>query len=276
MRFDYLKMHGTGNRILVVDARGRNAPPPPPDTLRALANAVTGPGFDQLLWVTDAQGAGGLAAYRVFNADGSEVEQCGNGARCLAHALGSEPGAPRAFTLESPAGPVSATILDSGDVSISMGVPITDPRRVPFVADEERLLYPLTVDGRRYDVAVVSMGNPHCVIDLDDAASAPVAEIGPLIEHHERFPERVNVGFMQVVDRGNIVLRVHERGVGETLACGTGACAAVVCGRRRDLLDETVGVRLPGGQVMVSWRGAGETVWLTGSAELISEGTVDL
>ncbi len=157
-----------------------------------------------------------------------------------------------------------------------MGVPVTDPARVPFDADRERLVYALDVDGRRFDVAVVSMGNPHCVIEVGDAAGAPVGEIGPLIEHHERFPERVNVGFMQVVDRGNIVLRVHERGVGETLACGTGACAAVVCGRRRDLLDETVGVRLPGGQVMVSWRGTGETVWLTGSAELISGGSLDL
>ncbi len=276
MRFDYLKMHGTGNRILVVDARGKDAPPPGADALRELADAATGPGFDQLLWVTAAPGADSLAAYRVFNADGSEVEQCGNGARCLAYALAREPGAPRAFTLASPAGPVSAAILDDGDVSISMGVPVTDPPRIPFVADEERLLYPLDVDGRRFDVAVVSMGNPHCVIEVDDAAGAPVAEIGPLIEHHERFPERVNVGFMQVVDRGNLVLRVHERGVGETLACGTGACAAMVCGRRRDLLDETVGVRLPGGQVMVSWRGAGETVWLTGSAEPIAEGSLHL
>jgi diaminopimelate epimerase len=276
MHIDYIKMHGTGNRILVVDQRERNAPPPDAATLRQLGNPATGPGFDQLLWVTAAKVAGNIAAYRVFNADGSEVEQCGNGVRCVAWALSRQPKAPRAFTLESPAGPVSAAILDDGQVSISIGAPVFEPARIPFIADEEKLQYPLRVGEQQFSVAAVSMGNPHCVLQVDDVAAAAVDRIGPMIEHHERFPQRANVGFMQIVDRGNILLRVHERGVGETLACGTGACAAVVSGQRLGLLDETVSVRLPGGQVMVSWRGAENAVWLTGNAELISEGTVEL
>jgi len=276
MHIDYLKMHGTGNRILVVDQRKQNASPPDSATLQRLGNAETGPGFDQLLWVTAATTPGNLAAYRVFNADGSEVEQCGNGVRCVAWALSREKTAPRAFVLESPAGPVSAAILDDGQVSISMGAPQFDPAEIPFTADDEQLLYKLQVGDQEYEVAAVSMGNPHCVLQVDDVATAAVANIGSLIEHHERFPQRTNVGFMQIIDRANIMLRVHERGVGETLACGTGACAAVVSGQRLGLLDENVSVRLPGGQVMVSWRGAENTVWLTGNAELISEGTIEL
>mgnify|MGYP001823251861 CR=1 FL=1 len=276
MQFDYLKMHGTGNRILVVDQREESMQPPDSVTLRRLGSAATGPGFDQLMWVTAAQHSGNIAAYRVFNADGSEVEQCGNGVRCVAAALAREASVPREFTLESPAGPVSAAILDDGQVSISMGAPAFEPARIPFVADEEQLQYSLEVDGQQFEVAVISMGNPHCVLKVEDVAEAAVEKLGPLIELHERFPERVNVGFMSIIDRYSIALRVHERGVGETLACGTGACAAVVAGQRLGLLDETVSVRLPGGQVVVSWRGEGDPVWLTGSAELISEGTVQL
>jgi diaminopimelate epimerase len=276
MQFDYVKMHGTGNRILVVDQREKNMPPPDSATLRRLGNEATGPGFDQLMWVTAAQHPGNIAAYRVFNADGTEVEQCGNGVRCIALALAREASVPREFTLESPAGPVSAAILDDGQVAISMGAPAFEPARIPFVADEEQLQYSLEVDGQQFEVVVISMGNPHCVLQVEDVAEAAVKELGPLIELHERFPERVNVGFMSIIDRHSIALRVHERGVGETLACGTGACAAVVTGQRLGLLDETVSVRLPGGQVVVSWRGEGDPVWLTGSAELISEGTVQL
>jgi diaminopimelate epimerase len=157
-----------------------------------------------------------------------------------------------------------------------MGTPEFEPARVPFVADAYAPQYSLDVDGRELDISVVSMGNPHCVLQVADVASAPVAEIGPEIEHHERFPARTNVGFMKISDRANIELRVHERGVGETLACGTGACAAVVAGQKLGLLDDEVNVRLPGGQVVVSWRGGKEPVWLTGNAELISEGTLDL
>ena len=265
MQVPYLKMHGTGNQILVVDQRTSNRPPPTPDKLRELGDKTTGPGFDQLLWVNQATSDACRARYRVFNADGSEVEQCGNGVRCVARALAGGDGRAQEFVLESPAGHIEARVMSDGLVAVSMGTPIFEPSQVQ-----------LQVLGESVDVSVVSMGNPHCVLRVADIVNAPVEELGPAIEHHERFPELTNVEFMMVADRLNIDLRVHERGVGETRACGTGACAAVVAGQRLGLLDEHVKVRLPGGQVMVSWRGGDDPVWLTGNAVLISEGTMDL
>ncbi len=229
-----------------------------------------------MMWVSRPADPLHAASYRVFNADGSEVEQCGNGVRCVASVLAGDRPPSKLMTLESPAGTVSVRFNDDGLLSVSMGTPEFEPARVPFVADAYAPQYTLDVDGRELDVSVVSMGNPHCVLQVADVASAPVAELGPVIEHHERFPARSNVGFMKISDRANIELRVHERGVGETLACGTGACAAVVIGQNLGLLDDEVNVRLPGGQVVVSWRGGKEPVWLTGNAELISEGTLDL
>jgi len=268
-------MQGTGNRIVVVDQREKKLPPPSPLRLRELGNEFTGPGFDQLMWVSQSRDAAHAASYRVFNADGSEVEQCGNGVRCVARILARDSQHATAFTLESPAGPVS-TRVDDNLVSVSMGTPEFEPARIPFVADARSTCYALEVDGQILEICAVSMGNPHCVLQVPDVGRAPVEEFGPKIEHHARYPERSNVGFMTVLDRTNIDLRVHERGVGETLACGTGACAAVVSGQQMGLLDERVNVRLPGGQVVVSWRGGTEPVWLTGNAELISEGTFDL
>ena len=276
MRVHYLKMHGAGNRIVVVDRRHDNLSPPDVDTLQMLADESSGPGFDQLMWVTAAAKGEHVASYRVFNADGSEVEQCGNGVRCVARMLANEWPDKRSLLLESPAGLVEARILGAGLFSISMGAPEFDPASIPFVADKAAPRYRLDVDGQPYDVAVLSMGNPHCVLEVDNVNEAPVARLGPLIEHHERFPQRTNVGFMAVVDRRTIDLRVHERGVGETLACGTGACAAAVAGSRLGLLDDEITVRLPGGQLVVSWRGGTDPVWLTGNAELISEGSMDL
>ena len=276
MHVAYLEMHGAGNRILVVDQRRDDLPAPSGDRIRELATASIAPAFDQLMWVTRAQDAQNTASYRVFNNDGSEVEQCGNGVRCVARMLAGTAGEAASFTLESPAGPVHARVLDNGLVAVDMGCPVFDAREVPFLADPAGPGHELAVDGQTVTIAVVSMGNPHCVILVDDVASAEVERLGPLIEHHERFPERVNVGFMQVVDRDAIRLRVHERGVGETLACGTGACAAVVTGQRLGLLDGETTVELPGGQLVVSWRGGCEPVWLTGNAELISEGSMDL
>jgi diaminopimelate epimerase len=165
---------------------------------------------------------------------------------------------------------------ENGLVSIDMGSPRFAPAEIPFVAAAEALLYPLDVDGETLEVAALSMGNPHCVLQVADVRSAAVETLGPAIEHHDRYPQRANVGFMCIVDRSTIELRVHERGVGETRACGTGACAAVVAGHRLGLLDADVTVRLPGGEVMVSWRGGEEPVWLTGNAELLSEGTVEI
>jgi diaminopimelate epimerase len=229
-----------------------------------------------MMWVGPPSIAGAAASYRVFNRDGSEVEQCGNGVRCVVRMLARKTPGKDAFLLESPAGPVEAVILDDGRVSVSMGAPVFEPARVPFVADAQQVSYALETCGRTHQVAVISMGNPHCVLLVDSIASADVDRLGPAIEEHPRFPEAANVGFMSVTDRANIELRVYERGVGETLACGTGACAAVVAGQRLGLLDDEVTVRLPGGQLVVSWRGDAEPVWLTGNAELISEGTIDL
>lgn len=276
MNVAYTKMHGTGNLILVVDQRAQKSAPPTPEQLQRLGDPATGPGFDQLMWVESADTEGMAARYRVFNNDGSEVEQCGNGVRCVASYLANDGGHAQSFTLQSPAGPVEARVDDDGLVAVSMGVPEFEPERIPFIADERADRYTLSVGATDYEACVVSMGNPHCVLHVDDVATAPVNELGPLLEHHERFPQLANIGFAHLRDRGSIDLRVFERGVGETAACGTGACAAVVTGQALGLLDESVDVRLPGGQVVVSWRGAAELVWLTGNAEYISEGIMYL
>ena len=275
MQFAYFEMQGTGNKIVVVDQRETNLPPPDSSRVRRLADVADGPVFDQLMWVSQSENPEHAASYRVFNVDGSEVEQCGNGVRCVARILAAQSPETRQFTLASPAGPVAVRIEDDA-VAVCMGIPEFDPDLVPFVADHPAARYELAVDGETLEVQVVSMGNPHCVLQVDDVGQAPVQRLGPSIERHERFPRKTNVGFMHVVDSKHIELRVHERGVGETLACGTGACAAVVCGHRAGVLDDQVTVSLPGGQVVVSWRGATEPVWLTGNAELISEGTLHL
>jgi len=276
MSVPYRKMHGTGNLILVVDQRSENLPPPGEAKLRELGDEKTGPGFDQLMWILPPENGAGVAAYRVFNADGSEVEQCGNGVRCVARHLFDLDEASGEFVLQSPAGPVTAQVFSDGMVAVSMGAPIFDPDRIPFIATAAADSYTLAVGDENFDVCAVSMGNPHCVVMVDDVATARVSELGPKIEHHEQFPELANVGFMHIRNPSNIDLRVFERGVGETAACGTGACAAVVSGQRLGQLDEEVSVRLPGGQVVVSWRGGDSPVWLKGNAELIDEGTMNL
>lgn len=276
MKIAYTKMHGAGNKILVVDQRVGAQPIPSRAQLRELGDEATGPGFDQLMWITRADDPIFAAGYRVFNADGTECEQCGNGVRCIASFLANENGHAQAFTLLSPAGPIEAEVDDDGLVTVNMGTPEFAPALIPFTAAGQADRYDLEVDGRRCTVCAVSMGNPHCVVHVDDVDSAPVNELGPLLGRHERFPQGVNVGFAHIRDRGNIDLRVFERGAGETEACGTGACAAVVTARALDLLDTTVNVKLPGGQLVVSWRGSSEPVWLTGNAEYISRGIIDL
>jgi len=269
-------MHGAGNRIVVVDVRDKNRPIPTPEQLIILGDESTGPGFDQLMWVMSAADSDVAASYRVFNADGSEVEQCGNGVRCVAWMLAQEDGAPSTMMLDSPAGPIEVRMISANQFSANMGTPEFRPERIPFIADAPATRYTLDVAGRNIDVAVVSMGNPHCVLQVENPGTADVGGIGALIEHHERFPEGCNVSFMAVSGRGEIDLRVFERGVGETLACGTGACAAMVAARQVGLVDDKVRVNLPGGQLMVSWQGNNDTVWLTGNAEFISEGTINL
>ena len=265
MQLHFQKMQGAGNKITIVDQRVADAVVPDEAVLQALRDAVPDDPFDQLMWLSMPRDPSSAVAYRVFNLDGSEVEQCGNGARCVAVLLASQDDVPRNFCMESPAGPVRARVADGRTASIDMGPPVFDDSHASLV-----------VDGMDLAVGLVSMGNPHCVLDVDDVNTAAVERLGPALERHELFPARTNVGFMQIVDRENIRLRVFERGVGETLACGTGACAAAALGMRRGQLDDEVNVHLPGGQLMVSWPGADASVWLTGDVEFISEGTIDL
>lgn len=276
MKFTVLNMHGAGNRIAVVDQREQNLPPPSVAQLQRLGDARTGPGFDQLMWIGPAEDATMDGSYRIFNTDGSEIEQCGNGARCVVWTLAQESPGRRRFSLESPAGPVEAEVLGDGRITMNMRAPILDPARIPFIAEVQADRYEIDVDGQRMEICAVSMGNPHGVVPVDDVDSTDVERLGPLLESHPAFPAHANIGFMHVRDRQTIDLRVFERGVGETLACGTGSCAAVVSGIRLGELDEEVTVRLPGGQLVVSWRGGDAPVWLTGNAELISEETIEL
>jgi len=251
MQLAYLKMRGAGNRIVVVDQRQSNLPPPSPEDLRRIGDEKTGPGFDQLMWVGPAQD-------------------------CVAWMLARDSGEQKAFKLESMAGTIEATVLDDGRITVNMGPPRFDPAYVPFSAEVQSSQYQLDVAGTTLDVSILSMGNAHCIVEVSDVKSADVAGLGPAIAYHERFPAATNVGFMHIRDRSNIALREYERGAGETLACGSGACAAVVAGQRLGQLDEEVTVQMSGGKLVVSWRGESEGVWLTGDAELISEGTVDL
>jgi diaminopimelate epimerase len=245
--------------------------------LRALAHRHTGIGFDQAIVLERPRRDGTAVYYRIFNADGGEVEQCGNGARCVAALLHLRGSAPHGkTTLDSPAGLIHAQVRDGSTVSVDMGVPNFDPASLPFEAAAEAATYELDVAGRSVRIGAVSMGNPHAVLTVPSVESAPVAELGPAIESHPRFPRRVNVGFMQIEDRGHIRLRVFERGTGETLACGTGACAAVAVGRRLGLLGVEVSVQVRGGKLRVNWRGGGEPVWLTGPAEVSFEGQVEI
>ena len=242
MRLSFTKMHGLGNDFVVI--RANSPAPPPASVIQALANRRTGIGFDQLLWVERPHIAGAAAYYRVFNTDGSEAEQCGNGARCVARLLGA-PGT--ALVLQHRGGTSRARIDRDQLVSVELAVPQFDPAKVPFIAIAEQPSYPIEACGQTLDMRVVSLGNPHGVLRVDDVEHAPVALLGPALERHERFPNRANIGFMQVLDPGRIRLRVFERGVGETSACGTGACAAVAVGRRAGWLAGRVTVSLPGG-----------------------------
>jgi diaminopimelate epimerase len=271
-------MQGLGNDFLVFDAPPVNADEPiDSDTLRALADRHTGIGFDQALMLQPPRDSRSRVFYRVFNSDGSEVEQCGNGARCVAALMYSrQPELGRELTLESAGGPVRARVRDDGLVSVDMGIPNFEPRSLPMDAAAEMPAYSLRIDGTEIEFGAVSMGNPHVVLCVSDVKTAPVERFGPSIERHPRFAKRTNVGFMQIVDRTHIRLRVHERGAGETLACGTGACAAVAVGRMRGLLDSDVRVDLPGGTATVTWLGIGQPMWLTGPATMVFTGSIDI
>jgi diaminopimelate epimerase len=275
MRIEFLKMQGLGNDFLVFDAAADAHLDA--GTLRALGDRHTGVGFDQALMLERPRDADSRVFYRVFNSDGTEVEQCGNGARCIAALLYARaPELGRDLLMGSLGGRVRAHVRDDGLVSVDMGVPNFDPRALPMVAAAEAPLYSLKVDGADVEIGAVSMGNPHAVLRVPDVKAAPLERFGPSIEHHPCFPQGVNVGFMQIVGRGSIRLRVFERGVGETLACGTGACAAVAVGRRHGLLDEDVQVELPGGTAMISWPAHTGHMWLTGPATTVFTGSIDI
>jgi len=276
MRIDFTKMHGVGNDFVVFDAPADDSVLQP-DTLRRLSDRRTGVGFDQALVLERPRRPDTAVFYRIFNCDGDEVEQCGNGARCIA-ALLHRRGLTRdgAITLDSPAGRVHARVGNGARVSVDMGVPNFDPGSLPFEAPREADSYTLEVAGRAVEIGAVSLGNPHAVLMVPAVESAEVATLGPAIEHHARFPKRVNVGFLQIVDRGEVRLRVFERGAGETPSCGTGACAAVAVGRRRGLLDPQVQVQVRGGELRVNWAGSGHSIWLTGATEISFEGHVEV
>ena len=267
----FTKMEGLGNDFVVIDATRTPFALQPAD-IRLLADRRFGVGCDQVLVVEPARGDADFR-YRIFNADGGEVEQCGNGARCFVvfvreHGLTQR----REIRVETAGGLIVPRLEDDGEVTVDMGVPRFDAASVPFIGGTGAIDEPLDVDGTPVTVSVLSMGNPHAVQRVDDIDAAPVATQGPLIENHPRFPRRVNAGYMQVVDRATIRLRVHERGAGETPACGTGACAAVVVGRRHGWLDERVRVITRGGNLTIDWAGDGRAVTMKGPARTVFEG----
>lgn len=272
----FSKMHGLGNDFMVIDAVAQRVRLSPETVIR-LADRHTGVGFDQLLLVEPPTRPDMDFRYRIYNADGSEVEHCGNGARCFARFVRERRlTVKQEIQVETAKGSAVLKVLPDRQVQVDMGAPMLRPVEIPFAAEQQAPLYSLDVDGKEHQVSAVSMGNPHCVLVVPDISQAPVKQLGRLIERHQRFPQRVNVGFMQVVSSNRIKLRVFERGAGETRACGTGACAAVVAGRLRGVLDEAVTVELTGGELQVSWKGEGQPVLMTGPATTVYEGQIYL
>ena len=276
MKLKFSKMHGLGNDFVVFDGV-RQQIDLSPEQLRYLGDRHFGVGCDQILLVEKASRPGVDFRYRIFNSDGGEVEQCGNGARCFVRFVHDQGLTDkRDIRVETMSGEISPCLEADGTVTVDMGVPVFAPERIPFVSTTDDLLQPLDVGGEELLITAVSMGNPHAVQIVADVDIAPVAAQGPLIEAHPRFPQRVNAGFMQIVGRQAIRLRVFERGAGETLACGTGACAAVVAGIARGLLDSPVRVATRGGELTIAWRGKGESVLMTGPAITVFTGEIEL
>ena len=275
MALSFTKMHGLGNDFVVFDAVNQQVALDETQ-LRAIADRRFGIGCDQILLVEPPRRPGTEFNYRIFNADGGEVEQCGNGARCFARFVHDKCLTRNREIRVGTATDIRLHLEDDGQVRVDMGRPFLQPGEIPFDAGQQAPSYPLDVDDGTVEIGVVSMGNPHALLLVDNVTDAPVERLGPLICNHPRFPRRVNVGFMAVRTSGAIDLRVFERGAGETLACGTGACAAVVSGRLRGLLDERVEVRLPGGTLVVSWAGNEHPVWMTGPAVGVFDGTLDV
>ena len=270
----FTKMHGLGNDFAVFDAINQ---PLVFDTelVKRLGDRHEGIGFDQLLVVENYTGEEADFRYRIFNADGSEVEHCGNGSRCFARFV-YEQGLTQKTSIPvmTKSGRIVLDLQDSNLVKVNMGIPRLEPAEIPFIFQQRQMLYTVEIGQNSVQLAAVSMGNPHAVLQVADTETAPVALLGPILESHPLFPKRVNVGFMQIINPQQIRLRVFERGVGETRACGTGACAAAVAGRLQGLLAEQVQVDLPGGRLQIAWQGEGQPVYMTGPATTVYTGTV--
>jgi diaminopimelate epimerase len=276
MKLKFTKMHGQGNDFVVIDGIGQKVSLSR-EQVRAVCDRHFGVGCDQLLLVERPAAPANDFLYRIWNADGGEVEQCGNGARCFARfVLDHDLTEKHEIRVETASGVIAPKVEASGQVTVDMGPPRFDPREVPFTAAEARLTYPLVVAGVTLQLSVLSMGNPHAVQIVEDVERAPVTTQGPLIENHPAFPKRVNAGYLQPLSRNHIKLRVWERGAGETLACGSGACAAVVAGIRLGLLDDAVRVTTRGGDLMIRWRGIDHPVMMTGDAVRVFDGELEI
>jgi diaminopimelate epimerase len=274
MDLEFTKMHGLGNDFVVIDAT-RQPFTLSTEQIRHIADRRRGVGCDQLLVVEPSDQENADFRYRIFNADGGEVEQCGNGARCFALYVRAKGLTDKQeISVATNNGMLHLSVDDLDQVRVNMGVPVLDPEKIPFDANAYATQYAINMDGKTIEFGAVSMGNPHAVLDVPAVEHAHVDTLGPAIETHPRFPKRVNVGFMQVVNPKRIRLRVWERGAGETQACGSGACAAVVVGRLQKTLDETVTVELTGGELVVSWAGKQQPVYMTGPASLVFDGTI--
>ncbi|MGX5221402.1 diaminopimelate epimerase [Pseudomonas segetis] len=276
MLLRFTKMHGLGNDFMVLDLVSQHAHIQPKNA-KQWGDRFTGVGFDQLLLVEPPSNPDVDFRYRIFNSDGSEVEQCGNGARCFARfVLDKRLTAKKQIRVETKGGIIELNVRNDGQITVDMGPPRLVPEQIPFQADAQALSYPVEVDGQTLELAAISMGNPHAVLRVNNTETADVHGLGPKLEHHPRFPQKVNVGFLQVIDRQRGKLRVWERGAGETQACGTGACAAAVAAISQGWMDSPVQLELPGGKLLIEWAGPGQPVMMTGPAVRVYEGQVRL
>lgn len=274
MKIEFTKMHGLGNDFMVINQITQNVELTP-DMIRAWADRHTGVGFDQLLLVSPPSSPDVDFNYRIFNADGSEVEQCGNGARCFARFVYDKKlTSKNLIPVETNTGRIELKLEQDGLVTVNMGLPVFEPAQIPLQADQRQSLYKFSVDDDAFELACVSMGNPHGVLQVFSVDAAPVEKLGPKLEAHPLFPNKANIGFCQVVDRDHLNLRVFERGVGETQACGTGACAAAVVNIAAGRVNNNVSVTLPGGTLQIEWQGEGHPVLMTGPAATVYEGTI--
>ncbi len=276
MQLHFTKMHGLGNDFVIFDAIAQNIDLSKAQ-LRLLADRHLGIGCDQILLIEPSLQEGVDFCYRIFNADGGEVEQCGNGARCFARfVLDRGLTTKSEIVVETRGGIIVLKVEKDGQITVDMGIPDFEPAALPLLAERRSLTYRLDVNGQELELGAVSMGNPHAVLHVEHIGTAAVETLGPRLESHLHFPNRVNVGFMEIVDPEHIRLRVFERGAGETMACGTGACAAVAVGRQWGRLSDKVRVSLPGGDLLIRWQGEGKHLFMTGPAATVFEGSIDL